>query len=374
MRIAWEDYSSYLIGIAVSLGLFSAILVAFGYSPILSLETIAAGSFGNTFNASETLVQMAPLLLCALAFLIPFKSRFYNIGVEGQLYVGALFAYLTAAGLGGSLPSVFSIPIVAIASFAGGIAWLAVPLLMRVKLGVNEIFPTIVMNFIAMFLISWLVTGPLKDPTAPNPQTRSIPQSTWLPIFISGTRFQAGVILAVLASLVVFVIMYRTVLGYEIRASGANPTAARAAGISIPKSLIWVGILSGGFAGLAGFVAVDGMNHILVQGFSPGWGYQGIGVAALGAFNPMGTLFASLLYSALQLGGESMQRLSGAASVPIELIYALQVTIVITVLVVQRWASKEGFRLPSSASLQAITGRMRRTKKKSVDASSEVVR
>jgi len=347
LRIAWEDYSSYLIGVAVSLGLFSAILVAFGYNPLLSLETIASGSFGNVFNASETLVQMAPLLLCALAFLIPFKSRFYNIGVEGQLYVGALFAYLAAAGLGG-VPGIVSIPIVAAAAFVGGITWLAVPLFMRVKLGVNEIFPTIVMNFIAMFLISWLVTGPLKDPTAPNPQTRPIPQTAWLPVFISGTRFQFGVILAVLASIAVFVIMYKTVLGYEIRASGANPIAAQTAGISISKSLIWVGVLSGGFAGLAGFVAVDGMNHILIQGFSPGWGYQGIGVAALGAFNPIGTLFASLFYSALQLGGESMQRLSGAASVPIELIYALQVTIVITVLIVQRWASGEGFKATSS--------------------------
>ncbi|MDG7002218.1 MAG: ABC transporter permease, partial [Nitrososphaerota archaeon] len=141
------------------------------------------------------------------------------------------------------------------------------------------------------------------------------------------------------------IVMYRTVLGYEIRASGANPRAAQAGGISVSKSIIWVGLLSGGLAGLAGWIVVDGMNHILIQGFSPGWGYQGIGVAALGAFNPIGTMLASLLYSALLLGGESMQRLSGSASVPIELIYALQVTIVITVLVVQRWISGKGFRL-----------------------------
>ena len=344
LRIAWEDYLSYLVGVVVSLGLFSVILLAFGYSPVLSLETMVSGSFGSVFNASETFVQMAPLLLCSLAFLIPFKSRFYNIGVEGQLYVGALFAYFASAGLG-NIPSIIAIPIVAIIAIFGGIVWLAVPLFMRVKLGVNEIFPTIVMNFIASFLISWLVSGPIKDPHAPNPQTALIPSSTWLTVLIPGTRFQIGVIFAILVSIAVYIVMYRTVLGYEIRASGANPRAAQAGGISVSKSIIWVGLLSGGLAGLAGWIVVDGMNHILIQGFSPGWGYQGIGVAALGAFNPIGTMLASLLYSALLLGGESMQRLSGSASVPIELIYALQVTIVITVLVVQRWISGKGFRL-----------------------------
>jgi general nucleoside transport system permease protein len=140
------------------------------------------------------------------------------------------------------------------------------------------------------------------------------------------------------------VVLYKTVLGYEIRASGANPRAARTGGVSITKSIVWVGLLSGGLAGLAGWIAVDGQNHILVQGFdSYSWGYQGIAIAALGAFNPIGSLIASIFFSALSFGGESLQRLTGSASVPIELISALQVAIVITFLVVSRWVSGKGF-------------------------------
>jgi general nucleoside transport system permease protein len=343
LKIALSANSSYLIGAVASLVLFSVMLLAFGYNPILSLETIATGSFGNLYNATETFVLMAPLLLCALAFLIPFKSRFYNIGAEGQLYLGALFAYFASSNLD-HFPSALAIPLAAIFAALGGIAWLALPLFMRVRLGINEIFPTIVMNFIASFLLSWLVTGPIKDPHAPNPQTAVVPNSTWLPVLISNTRFDIGIVFALIISIVIYVILYKTVLGYEIRASGANPKAALTSGISITKSIVWVGIMSGGLAGLAGWIAVDGQNHILVQGFdSYSWGYQGIAIAALGAFNPVGALIASIFYSALSFGAESLQRLTGSASVPIELISVLQVAIVITLLVVQRWISGKKF-------------------------------
>ena len=170
LNIDFKGNISYLIGAVASLALFSAILLAFGYDPVLSLETIATGAFGSVYRTTETFVLMAPLLLLALAFLVPFKSRFYNIGAEGQLYVGAIFAYLASSHLI-DFPSAVAIPLAAIFAAFGGILWLALPLFMRVKLGINEIFPTIVMNFIATFLLSWLVTGPIRDRHAPNPQT-----------------------------------------------------------------------------------------------------------------------------------------------------------------------------------------------------------
>ncbi len=338
MQLAPEKYLSYLIGVLVSLVLFSLILLAFGYSPITSLEGILTGSFGSIFNASTTFEQMAPFLLSALAFLVAFKGRFYNIGVEGQIYMGALVSYLVASRLGG-VPSIIAIPAVAAAAFVGGTAWLALPLLMRIKLQVNEIFPTLVMNFVALDVINWLTTGPIKDAYAVNPQTPSIPQSTWLPVLVVNTNLNLGVIVAVVASVVVFVIIYKTILGYEIRASGSNPRAARAGGVSVSKSTLAVGLISGGLAGIAGMVVLTGSFHLLAQNFSPGYGYQGIGVAALGSFHPLGVLLASALYSALSIGGESLQRLSGVASVPIEIIYLLQATIVLSVIVVQKWVS-----------------------------------
>ena len=330
---------SYVVGILVSLGFFSVILLAFGYQPLPSLETIAEGSFGNVFNASSTFVQTIPFLLCALAFLVPFKARFYNVGVEGQLYVGALFAFLGASQFGG-LPSPAAILFTAAAGFFGGTIWVGLPLLLKLKLQVNEIFPTLVMNFIALDLVNWMTSGPLKDPHAVNPQTVVVPQSTWLPNIVPDTPLTIGIVMAILAALAVYFIFQRTVLGYEIRASGANPLAASAGGVNVTRSILLVGVLSGGLAGLGGMIIVTTGNHYLVQNFSPGYGYQGIGVAALANFNPLGAVFSAVLYSALWIGGQTLQVLPGSASVPIQLIYVLQATIVLTVLLVQRFFSE----------------------------------
>ena len=287
MQLSLGKYLSYLIAIAASLTLFSIILLIFGYNPITSMEGLVSGSFGTTFLASETFFLMGPLLLAALAFLVAFRARFYNIGVEGQLYIGALFGYLAAAHLG-SFPSVIAIPMVLLAAAAGGILWLALPLFMRIKLQVNEIFPTLVMNFIALDVVNYVTAGPLKNPLSGNLQTPALPQSTWLPVLIKNSELNVGVIVAVVAAFAVYFILYKTVLGYEIRASGANPRAAQSGGIDVSRSILAVGLMSGVLAGLAGIVVVAGVDHVLAQNFSPGYGYQGIAVAALGSFHPVG--------------------------------------------------------------------------------------
>jgi len=334
MQVSLGKYVSYLVAIAVSLTLFSVVLLVFRYNPITSIEGLASGSFGTTFLTSETFFLVGPLLLAALAFVVPFRARFYNIGVEGQLYIGALFGYLAAARLG-SFPSVVAVPLVLLAAAAGGTLWLALPLFMRVKLQINEIFPTLVMNFIALDVVNWVTAGPLKNPLSGNLQTPALPQSTWLPVLIKNTELNIGVIIAGVAAFAVYFVLYKTVLGYEIRASGTNPRAAQSGGIDVTKSIIAVGLMSGVLAGLAGIVVVAGVDHVLAQNFSPGYGYQGIAVAALGSFHPLGILVASVLYAALTIGGESLQR--SAAAIPIELIYALQAIIVLSVLIIQKW-------------------------------------
>ncbi len=343
MQVSFSKYLSYLLAIAASLVIFSIILLAFGYNPITSLGGLATGSFGTVFLTSETLFLMAPLLLAALAFLVAFRARFYNIGVEGQLYIGALFGYLAASQLG-NVPSVIAIPLVFMAGAAGGIVWIALPLFMRIKLQVNEIFPTLVMNFIALDLVNYVTAGPLKNPLSGNLQTPALPQSTWLPAIIPDTQFNIGVIFAVLAAFAIYVVLYRTVLGYEIRASGASPKAAKNGGVNVSRSLLAVGLMSGALAGLAGIIVLTGVVHVLAQNFSPGYGYQGIAVAALGSFNPFGILIASVLYAALTIGGESLQR--SASAVPIQLIYALQAIIVLSVLIIQKWIGDRTNRRP----------------------------
>ena len=341
MQLSPGKFVSYLLGIVASLALFSVILQAFGYNSLSSMEGLVSGSFGTTFLASETFFLMGPLLLAGLAFLVAFKARFYNIGVEGQLYIGALFGYLAAARLGG-VPSVVAIPLMLLAAAAGGVLWLALPLFMRIKLQVNEIFPTLVMNFVALDVVNWITAGPLKDPLSGNLQTAVMPQSTWLPTFVTSTQFNLGVIIALLAALAVYFVLYRSVLGYEIRASGASPRAAQSGGVDVSRSILAVGLMSGALAGLAGIVVVAGIDHVLAQNFSPGYGYQGIAVAALGSFHPFGIVIASVLYAALSIGGESLQQ--SAAAIPVELIYVLQATIVLVVLVVQKWVGDRASR------------------------------
>jgi general nucleoside transport system permease protein len=339
LRLSIDSYVTYVTGMAVSLGIFSVILLAFGYQPVPSLETIASGSFGTVFNAASTFVLTIPFLLCALAFLVPFKARFYNIGVEGQLYLGALAAFLTATQVGW-LPGPLAMLLTAVGGFVGGTLWIGIPLLLKLKLQVNELFPTLVMNFIALDLVNWMTSGPLKDPKAVNPQTIVVPQSTWLPTIVPDTPLTIGIVIAILSAIAVYIIFQKTVVGYEIRASGSNPRAATAGGVSVPRSILLVGILSGGLAGLGGMIIVTTGNHYLVQNFSPGYGYQGIGIAALANFNPLGAVFAAVLFSALWIGGQTLQLLPGTASVPIQLIYVLQATIVLTVLLVQRVLSQ----------------------------------
>jgi simple sugar transport system permease protein len=334
LRLSLGKFLSYLLGIVASLVIFSVILLAFGYNPITNIEGLASGSFGTTFLTSETFFLVGPLLLAALAFLVPFRARFYNIGVEGQLYIGALFGYMAAAQLG-SFPGIVAIPLMLLASAAGGTLWLALPLFMRLKFQLNELFPTLVMNFVALDVVNWVTAGPLKDPLSGNLQTPALPQSTWLPVLIKNTELNIGVIIALAAALAVYFVLYKTVLGYEIRASGASPRAAQSGGINISKSILAVGLMSGALAGLAGIVVVAGVDHVLAQNFSPGYGYQGIAAAALGSFHPLGIVVASVLYAALTIGGESLQR--SAAAVPIQLIYALQAIIVLSVLIVQKW-------------------------------------
>jgi len=333
MEMRFEKYVAYPIGVLVALLAFSAILLVMGFDPLSSVQAIFYGSFGTLFSASETFVRVTPLLLSALAFLIGFRARFLNIGIEGQLHMGALTAYLAASQTGG-LPSGLSIPLIVLVSTIGGIAWLSIPLLLKVKLEINEIFPTVAMNFIAILIISWLCTGPIKDPGALNPQTRPIPRQTWLPLLIPRTRLHVGLILAVFLSFLMYLILYKTVLGYEIRAVGLNPKAAKHGGISLSKNIISAGLLSGGLAGLAGMVEVVGTHHFLIVGFSPGFGYQGIAIAALGGFHPISALIASVFFAILLIGGETMQR---GVGVPIDMIYILQAVLVLSVLIVQRW-------------------------------------
>lgn len=329
----YQNYLSYPIGLLLALLVFSVTLLLLGYNPISALGSIITGAFGRLDSTSETLLRFIPLLLTAMAFLIAFKARFLNLGVEGQLYIGALIAYLVGANMG-ALTGFIAIPLIFIVGFMGGVLWLAIPLIMKTKRGVNEIFPTVVMNFIAMFIIAWLTTGPLKDPDSVHPRTPSLPGSTWLPLIHPEYRLHVFVFLVVIIALFIYMTLYKTTIGYKIRAIGQNPRAAEHGGVNVNRAVLTAGLLSGGIAGLTGMMEIFGVHHFLVQGFSPGFGFQGIAIAALGNFHPIGVIFAAFFYAVLQIGGESMQR---GAGIPIHIIFIMVAVLVLTILIVQKF-------------------------------------
>jgi simple sugar transport system permease protein len=329
----FQNYISYPIGLLLALIVFSVTLQLLGYDPLSALISIPTGAFGSPISTSATFIRFIPLLLTALAFLISLKARFLNLGIEGQLYIGALLAYLVGARME-TVPSFIAIPLVFIAGFIGGVLWLAIPLILKTKMGVNEIFPTVVMNFIAQFVIAWLTTGPIKDPDSYNPRTPFVPESTMIPLINPAYRLHIGIFLVVIIALINYILLYKTTIGYKIRAVGQNPKAAEHGGINVTRVVITAGLLSGGIAGLTGMLEVFGIHHFLIKGFSPGFGFQGIAVAALGLFHPIGVIFTAFFFAILQIGGESMQR---GAGIPVDIIFIMQAVLVLTVLIVQKW-------------------------------------
>ena len=329
----YQNYLSYIIGLFLAIIVFSVTLLLLGYDPINALLSIPTGAFGRLDNISATLIRFIPLLLTALAFLIALKARFMNLGIEGQLYIGALLAYLVGARME-MVPSFIAIPLVIIVGFIGGVLWLAIPLIMKTKLGVNEIFSTVVMNFIAIIIISWLTVGPLKDPGSLLPRTRFLPESTWMPKIDPQYRLHVGIFLVVIIALILYMILNKTTIGYKIRAVGQNPRASEHGGVDVTRVVITAGLLSGGIAGLAGFMEVFGVHHYLFGGFSPGFGYIGIAVAALGMFHPIGVIFTAFFFAVLQIGGTYMQQ---SAGISIDIIFIMQAVLVLTVLIVQKW-------------------------------------
>lgn len=327
---------SYAIGLFIALLIFSVILLILGYDPLKAMATIPTGAFGTGNSTSETFIRFIPLLLTSLAFLIALKARFLNLGVEGQLYIGAILAYVLGAQLT-ALSGIIAIPLVILAGFIGGVLWLTIPLIMRTKLGINEIFPTVVMNFIAMFIVAWLTTGPLKDPDSYNARTPFLPESTWFSRIHPDYRIHVGIFFALFIALLIYLVLYKTALGYRIRAVGQNPRASQHGGINVTKGIIYAGLFSGGIAGLTGVMEIFGVHHFLIKNFSPGFGFQGIAVAALGNFHPIGVIFAAFFFAVLQIGGESMQRTVG---VPVDMIYVLQAVLVLSVLITHKWVER----------------------------------
>jgi simple sugar transport system permease protein len=263
---------------------------------------------------------------------IAFKAQVWNIGGEGQIYVGAMAATWVGINFAG-LPTWLHLPLTILAGGIGGSLWALIPAILRVFLNVNEVITTLMFNYIGIFIVSWAVHGPMKEPGGFMPQTARIAETAILPPVIPATRLHAGVLLALIAAVAVYFLLYHTTIGYNIRAVGENPQGAKFGGIRVGGTLITAMLMSGFLCGLAGTNEVLGSHYRLLDGISPGYGFTAIVVALLGRLNPFGVIAAAYLFSSLFIGATQMQR---TVQIPLALSNVIQAIIVLTVLGTER--------------------------------------
>jgi len=304
--------------------LLAAIPLALAGAPIIkAYGLMISGAFGSMFSISEMLTRATPLILTGLAAAIAFRAKLWNIGAEGQLYMGAMAAVAIGSGVIDG-PSYIMIPVVLIAGAAAGAVMLIGPTLLKTRLGVDEVVTTLLLNFIVILFVQMMLEGALKDPMSMGwPQSEPVIDSAVLPPLIERMRVHLGLVIALICAVALAIFVKRTIWGFEIRAVGENAAAAKFSGISVTKTMVLVAMLSGGLAGLAGVSEVAGTRGYLATDLSPGYGYAGIVVAMLARLSPIGVIISALFVASVFVGADSMSRAIGVSSYLADLIVAM---------------------------------------------------
>lgn len=313
-----------IVSVLLGLTLGGIIMVAFSYNPIAGYSALIKGSLGSVFYIGETLRQATPLILVALGFSVAKSAGFFNIGVAGQLVVGWL-ASITVAMMFPDLPSIIIIPLAVIAGALGGAIWGGIAGAARAFFGTSEVITTIMLNYTALYATNHVIRNYLTESAdstpriTPNASLR-IESLTKLTDF---STIHMGVFIAIILSIIIWILMKKTTVGFELRVLGFNSSAADYAGMSAKKNIILAMLISGGLAGLAG--SMEGLGtfeNIFVMGSIPQTGFDGMAVALLGNGQPLGILFSGLLFGALKIGGVSMPLLSGVPSEIVDIVIA----------------------------------------------------
>ena len=319
--------------IGAALLLCAGLIAAAGVNPLTAYAEMFRGALGSRLSITETLTRATPLILTGLAASVAFRARLWNIGGEGQFYLGALFTAWAGHGAALGLPVPLAVALLLAGGMVVGALTLLGPAYLRLRFGVDEVVTTLLSNFIILLFVGMMVEGPMKDPMGFGwPQSVPVDLSLMLPDLVARSRLHIGLLIAIAAALIVWAIETRTVFGAETRAAGLNARAAAFAGVSLPRTLMGVALLSGGLAGLAGSVEVLGLTGYVTTTLSPGFGYAGIVVAMLAALHPAGVVLAAVFVATVFVGADAMSRVTGVPSFIADVIMSVSLLSMLTAL------------------------------------------
>ncbi|TPL53206.1 ABC transporter permease [Mesorhizobium sp. B2-4-4] len=324
---AWFNLALPLLAIGAALVLCSGLIALAGAGVLESYGVMFTASLGDSYAITETLVRAAPMIFTGLAVAVAFRAKFWNIGAEGQLLAGAVASCFVGAI---PMPGPLAMLLMAVAGAAAGAAVALVPATLRVKFKVDDVVSSLLLNSVIYYALMALIEGPWKDSFSGYPISPPIEDSANFPVLIEGTRLHLGVIAALIAAPLIWFLIVRTTLGFQIRVTGENPEAARYGGINVQRVLLSTALLSGALAGLAGVGEVGGVHFQVMSDISPGYGYSGIVVAMLARLNPLGVVPAAIFLAAVMTGAEAMSRATG---VPAFLSDVIQGTALLAMLV-----------------------------------------
>jgi general nucleoside transport system permease protein len=330
-------------GIAVAAILITLVLTAgpiliAGANPIDAYAAYFYLPLTSQFRLLEILVSATPLLFAGVAVAIAFRAGYWNIGVEGQLLMGAV----AAAGLGMAMqgvPTFVALPVMIVAGAGAGAAWALVPALLRVRLGIDEVVTTLLLNPVALLVVKALVQGPWRDPMGIT-ESPPISEAAHLPQLVERSRLHLGFLIALAILVIAWYVLSRTAIGLRLRAVGLSPHAARFAGIRVERTLLGVALVSGAIAGIAGVSEVAGIHFRLTSGVSPGYGYTGIVVAMLGGLTMPGVLLSALLLGDLNVGASTAERSLGIPSQMARVVQGALLLTVVGLLALRRWRTR----------------------------------
>ncbi len=358
MQAAFATRTIWAVLVALLVG--SVLFISAGANPIQAYVTLFGEAFFDYFGIGSTLVKFSPIVLAGLAVALPLRAGLFNVGAEGQIYMGALFASIGALYFPIGIP-ILHLLLCVLLGMAGGALWALIAGWLKAYRGINEVIVTLLLNYVGINIVSYAAGGPMMEEGAPYPYSAEIPDTLHLPLIMPPTDAHAGAIVGIVLAIGLGLALRYTSFGFAMNTVGSNPQAARYAGISVERQIILAMMLGGGLAGLAGAFEVLGVKYRLFHMFSAGYGFDGIVVAFMASASPVLVPIAALFLSGLRAGAQLMQRAVGVDSTVVDAIQGLVVIFVAASIAIRFEDSRWGKLLAARRTAEPVLARKEAT-------------